>query len=273
MDNTISLCEQMICPKHPEGCKFMWYTKLNDDTMIYEYDDRKPPETLGSKIRDKYASKLFTLEQKYFRRDIGPLELLKFHTLSIIDSLLLYKYPELKNPIKESKFDQIDQKDIIELGIMGCKGKIFFKTTDGVINLGGGKELSVFLENIDTGELYYITDNLGDSVLPEENQYKLIEQHNISYEFDLMKSGMQESSGKLTGLEIGYQRKKEYSRNTFFDFKLTYTLPTYNPGFLTVSIISPIDMQAKLHLRFLANDITQVINLPIGQKQTYSMII
>ena len=156
---------------------------------------------------------------------------------------------------------------------MGCKGKIFFKIDDGLINLGGGKELSIFLKNIDTGEIHYITDHLGDSEIEKENQYELIEQHSISYEFDMLKSGLQESSGKLTGLEIGYSRKKEYSKNTFFDFRLTYTLPVSNPGFLTLTIVSPIDMQAELHLKFLANDIVQNVNLPIGQKQTYSMII
>ena len=253
-----SLVDMNISPKYKEGFPFMWYTKMKDDSYIYEFDDRKFPHWTD-KIRNKYLNWLQNAEQQYYRRDITLSKNLARIFLTLADNLLMLFNPNpVQGSIKDNLFDSIDLKQVDHLGIMGNRGKVYLDTKTGIFHLGD-REVNVSISYNDN------TINLTNN--RDIDYSKLIERHEISYEFSL-NGKEQQSSGRVFGWTIGYHSNLISSGNEF-DFDLMYTLPLGKPNFITLKIKSKLDVECDLHLRYLANDEVNHVVLPKDEYKTF----
>lgn len=268
----MAIVDQMFCPLHKQGTIFMWYVKLHNGDMIYEYDDRSE-RTKWDKLRLSYLPWLDSATQRWYRRDISTWDNIKRFFLSVFDNLLCSVNPDLLLKLKENKFYELNQNDVAELGIMGNGGRIYFNTEDGIIHLDGGRDLNIFFNLGDTR--VDITNSLGTSY------NKLIERHYTSYEFDLSSKGKEVTSdGNVNALAIGYNvvveglyNESEFmKKKAYFDCELIYVLPFRQPNYVMLSITSEtIDTDVELHLTFLANDDKQMVHLEKGKKETFTI--
>lgn len=267
----MAMVDKMLCPLHREGTIFMWYAKMNDGKVIYEYDDRKETTSMD-KFRLKYINYLEKLTQLYYRRDISFFKNIIRILLAILDTLVCIIRPEVVNGfIRENKFTSLNTNDIDTLGIMGNGGHIFINSKDGVIHLDGNRDLNVhfMLRN----KRVDITNN------PDLKYNDLIERHYTSYEFDLTGRNKEEvtSDGHVHALAIGHKNKilvpyEDYSHKITFDYELIYVLPLGSPNYIILNITSQdVDVDIELHLTFLANDDKQMVHLEKGKESTFTI--
>lgn len=265
-----SLVERKISPMHREGYPFMWYIKLNDGSCIYEFDDRKV-EHWTDKIRNKYIDWLEKAKQSYYRREISLGTNLKRIAMELFDNILMLFNPNTPNGnVREASFDRIysvNKEKIQELGIMGNGGSLHLDTNTGRIYLAS--DMFVELYMVYNGIKIPITGQIN--LKDEKND--LIERHEISYEFDLASAKHKSISGHILGWTIGYKGEFEVKNVNGKDNKIMYTilytLPLDRPNFITVSLNSTYDMDAELHLTYLANDDKTTVQLLANQDMSF----
>ena len=253
-----SLASEKICPKHHDGYIFMWYIKKYDGSYIYEFDDRKIPHWTES-LRNKYLLWLNQAQQDYYRRNIGLLTNFKRIGLELFDNILMLFNPNPPSHIRENSFNDIkDKSQVKELGILGNRGNVYIDTDTGIIHVGDRHVNIYFMYQ---GSRYDLTNN--SSI----DYHNIIERHEISYEFDLMKKKRQTLKGQVLGWTIGYEGI--YHLYNDIDYRVLYTLPLGRPNFITLSLKPKIDMDLEIHLSYLANDDSKTVHLKKNEESTF----
>ena len=265
-----SLVERKISPRHREGYPFMWYIKLDDGSYIYEFDDRKI-EHWTDKIRNKYIGWLDSAKQAYYRREIPLGTNLKRIAMELFDNILMLFSPNNPNgSIREASFDHVystNKEKIKELGIMGNGGSLHLDTNSGRIYLASDMFVELYL--VHNKVMVPITGQIN----LKDGKSNLIERHEISYEFDLVSTNQKPINGHILGWTIGYSGEFEVKnvngKDNQIKYTILYTLPLDRPNFITVSLNSAYDMDADLHLTYLANDDATTVHLLANQDMSF----
>ena len=135
MDNLHSnaLVLRHMCPMYKQGIPFMWYAKYSTGDYIYEYDDRELELGFLDKLRNSYKNWLAWAQQMYYRREIKFFDNLKRIGLEIVDGIVMAINPQSGMSIREYRFQDLELNRVVEFGLMGNGGKIFFNTKSNVI--------------------------------------------------------------------------------------------------------------------------------------------
>lgn len=173
---------------------------------------------------------------------------------------------EFENDGKENRFDDIKKEDVEEFGILGNGGQIFYNTSEGIIKLTD-RDINVVLL-VNEKEIY-LTGN------KDVDYHDIITYKHAGY--DLAISG---TKGEIKGrphideYHLGYKTKLNIEDIGSIGYKIIYTLPMTKPSYLTVSLNSyDTDIEAKLSLRYLANNVTNDIILPKGVNKSFQILV
>lgn len=266
----MSYVDHKLCPLHNQGIPFMWYAEMYNGSTVYEYDDRKEA-SWGDGLRAKYMPWLDQAQQEYFRRNISVWKNIRRIGLELFDNLFCLFVPSANHALKETKFDTLKMKDIKRLGIMGNQGDIYLDTSDGVIDLGGGRKLNVFF--VLEGRKFDITSS------QLMVYHDLIERHYASYEFDVGTNKAQTPKAQVTAWAIGHkgnlpkiylEDKREYE----IQYEMIYVLPLNGPGYLELGLTSiGNDAKLDLHLTYLANDDIAKVLLKADKKEVFHIVV
>lgn len=174
---------------------------------------------------------------------------------------------EFENDKKENRFDDIKKEDVVEFGLFGNGGKIYFNTNEGIIKLVD-RELNVFLI-IDNKEIPLTGNKSVD-------YHDIITYKHASY--DLAISGTKATTKghpQIDEYHVGYKTKIDLGDLGKLGYKIIYTLPMNRPSaFITISLNSyDQDLDAKLSLRYLANNVTNDIHLPMNTTKSYRVLV
>lgn len=126
-------------------------------------------------------------------------------------------FTEFNDDGSENNYDDIKQDELVEFGILGNGGRIYFNTADGIVHLDRERTLKVYLITEDN-----IRINLTEN---SDIDYHSIVQYKKADMFFSM-NGKQQTALTPTEHYIGYSGELLLPGN-IIEFRFTYCLPAY----------------------------------------------
>lgn len=255
------LVNKNFCPMHHQA-RYMWFANMKDGSTIFEYDDRRDPHWSDTH-RDDIMNWAANSVRQYSENDIGFAHAIKSASVMLIKELNELANPDKPLEVKESLYDNLDQSQVKELGIMGCGKRIYFDTNTGTFMRDDNTRVDIYLVHND--KKYELS---GRS---DMNYSELFERHEMSFHFTL---GNQENvPGTMDGMTVGYPVSLELDDDIKLDVQVLYTVPTVGDHYVRLVFNTNKDTSLTVHLLNGDEDLADTVDIISGDANEFTIVL